>query len=138
MIMEYPNWKGHILHYRGTVDAAGATNLRHTNNDGSVAILTAEISNGQVTGIMRRGPCLWDLTPSTSGLRAKRALGSLFGVKSTRPCHYRRSVWGSKAQSLTIIGCGKQCLNGEFPRELPLGTAAAIAADVKPIRVSFV
>jgi hypothetical protein len=61
MVMEYPNWKGHILHYRGTVDAAGAVNLRHTNRDGSIAILTAEISNNQLIGSMRRGPCIWDV-----------------------------------------------------------------------------
>lgn len=62
MVMEYPDWKRHRLHYRGIVDSSGAVNLRHTNNDGSVAILTGQISNGQVSGLMRRGPCLWDLT----------------------------------------------------------------------------
>ena len=49
------------FHYRGTVDAAGAVNLRHTNNDGSMAILTAEISNNHLIGSMRRGPCIWDV-----------------------------------------------------------------------------
>lgn len=62
MVMEYPDWKRHRLHYRGIVDPAGAVSLRHTNNDGSIANLTGQISNGQVTGIMRRGPCLWNLT----------------------------------------------------------------------------
>ena len=62
MVMEYPNWKRRTLHYRGIVDPSGAVNLRHTNNDGSIAILTGQISNGQVSGTMRRGPCLWDLT----------------------------------------------------------------------------
>ena len=62
MVMEYPDWKRHILHYRGIVDASGAVSLRHTNSDGSIAILTGQIGNGQVTGTMRRGPCLWDLT----------------------------------------------------------------------------
>src|SRR5215831_1027200 len=62
MVMEYPNWKRRTLHYRGIVDPSGAVNLRHTNSDGSLAILTGQISNGQVTGTMRRGPCLWDLT----------------------------------------------------------------------------
>ena len=61
MVMAYPNWKGHILHYRGTVDAGGAVNLRHTNSDGSLAILTGEISNNQLIGSMRRGPCFWDV-----------------------------------------------------------------------------
>jgi hypothetical protein len=61
MVMEYPDWKRHTLHYRGIVDPSGAVSLRHTNNDGSIAILTGQIGNGQVTGIMRRGPCLWDL-----------------------------------------------------------------------------
>ena len=62
MVMEYPNWKRHTLHYRGIVDPSGAVSLRHTNSDGSIAILTGQISNGQVSGMMRRGPCLWDLT----------------------------------------------------------------------------
>ena len=62
MVMEYPDWKRHRLHYRGIVDSDGAVSLRHTNNDGSIANLTGQISNGQVTGIMRRGPCLWNLT----------------------------------------------------------------------------
>jgi hypothetical protein len=61
MVMEYPDWKRHTLHYRGTVDPSGAVSLRHTNSDGSIATLTGQIGNGQVTGIMRRGPCLWDL-----------------------------------------------------------------------------
>jgi len=62
MVMEYPDWKRHTLHYRGVVDPSGAVSLRHTNNDGSIAILTGQIGNGQVTGTMRRGPCFWDLT----------------------------------------------------------------------------
>jgi len=62
MVMEYPNWKRHTLHYRGIVDPSGAVSLRHTNSDGSIAILTGQISNAQVTGTMRRGSCLWDLT----------------------------------------------------------------------------
>ncbi|MBV8846872.1 MAG: hypothetical protein JO307_29025 [Bryobacterales bacterium] len=62
MVMEYPDWKRHTLHYRGTVDPSGAVSLRHTNSDGSIAILTGQIGNGQVTGSMRRGPCFWDLT----------------------------------------------------------------------------
>src|SRR5215467_5947015 len=62
MVMEYPDWKRHILHYRGIVDPSGTVNLRHTNSDGSTAILTGQIGNGRVTGTMRRGPCLWDLT----------------------------------------------------------------------------
>jgi hypothetical protein len=61
MVMEYPDWKRHTLHYRGIVDPSGAVSLRHTNSDGSIAILTGQISNAQMTGIMRRGPCLWDL-----------------------------------------------------------------------------
>jgi hypothetical protein len=59
MVMEYPDWKRHILHYRGIVDPSGAVSLRHTNSDGSIAILTGQIGK---TGTMRRAPCLWDLT----------------------------------------------------------------------------
>src|SRR5262249_20133506 len=62
VVMEYPDWKRHILRYRGIVDPSGTVSLRHTNSDGSIAILNGQIGNGQVTGIMRRGPCLWDLT----------------------------------------------------------------------------
>jgi hypothetical protein len=58
MVMEYPDWKRHTLHYRGIVNPSGAVSLR----DGSIAILTGQLSNGQVTGTMRRGPCFWDLT----------------------------------------------------------------------------
>ena len=32
MVMEYPDWKRHILHYRGIVDQSGTVSLRHTNS----------------------------------------------------------------------------------------------------------
>ena len=55
--IQYANWNGHILHYRGSVDATGAVNLVHTNSDGSKAILTGQIQNGAFVGNMRREPC---------------------------------------------------------------------------------
>ena len=57
VIIQYANWKGHILHYRGTVDATGAVNLAHTNSDGSKAVLTGQIQNNGFVGDMRRDPC---------------------------------------------------------------------------------
>lgn len=55
--IQYADWKGHILHYRGTVDASGAVNLEHTNSDGGKAVLTGQIQNNSFTGDMRRDPC---------------------------------------------------------------------------------
>src|SRR5271170_8001075 len=57
VIIQYADWKGHILHYRGTVDASGAVNLEHTNSDGSKAVLTGQIQNNGFTGNMLREPC---------------------------------------------------------------------------------
>jgi hypothetical protein len=55
--IQYADWRGHILHYRGTVDATGTVNLVHTNGDGSKAILTGQIQNNGFVGDMRRDPC---------------------------------------------------------------------------------
>jgi hypothetical protein len=57
VIIQYANWRGHILHYRGTVDATGVVNLEHTNGDGSKAVLTGQIQNNGFMGDMRRDPC---------------------------------------------------------------------------------
>lgn len=61
VIIQYANWKGHILHYRGKVDATGAVSLEHTNGDGSKAVLTGQIQNNGFTGDMRRDPCLYSV-----------------------------------------------------------------------------
>ena len=55
--LEYANWKRHKLHYKGRVDANGTVTAYHKNSDGSSSILNAQISNGQLTGNMDRGPC---------------------------------------------------------------------------------
>jgi len=55
--LEYANWNRHKLHYRGRVDPSGAVTAYHTNGDGSRAILSGQIINGQLTGNMTRGPC---------------------------------------------------------------------------------
>jgi len=47
----------HKLHYKGRVDANGTVTAYHKNSDGSSSILNAQISNGQLTGNMDRGPC---------------------------------------------------------------------------------
>ena len=55
--IEYANWKRHRLHYKGKVDAAGTVTAYHRNSDGSASILNGQISGGQLTGDMQRGPC---------------------------------------------------------------------------------
>ena len=55
--LEYANWKRHKLHYKGRVDANGTVTAYHKNSDGSSSILNAQITNGQLTGNMDRGPC---------------------------------------------------------------------------------
>jgi len=57
VIIQYADYKGHILHYRGTVDPTGAVNLLHTNSDGTKAALTGQIQNNGFIGTMIRGPC---------------------------------------------------------------------------------
>ena len=60
--LEYANWKRHKLHYRGRVDPSGAVTAYHTNSDGSRAILSGQIVNGELTGNMTRGPCDYAVT----------------------------------------------------------------------------
>jgi hypothetical protein len=59
--IEYANWKRHRLHYKGKVDASGAVTAYHRNSDGSASVLNGQISNGQLTGEMQRGPCSYAL-----------------------------------------------------------------------------
>ena len=59
--LEYANWKRHKLHYKGRVDGNGAVTAYHTNSDGSRSILNGQISNGQLTGNMDRGPCSYEV-----------------------------------------------------------------------------
>jgi hypothetical protein len=62
VFIEYANWRGHKLHYRGRVDAAGAVNAYHRNGDGTTANLTGRISNNVLTGNMRRADCAYTAT----------------------------------------------------------------------------
>jgi Tfp pilus tip-associated adhesin PilY1 len=59
VFIEYANWRGHKLHYRGKVDAVGAVNAYHRNSDGTTAQLNGRISNNVLTGNMRRDICAY-------------------------------------------------------------------------------
>jgi hypothetical protein len=53
--LQYANWLGNVLHYRGTVDASGLADLYHTNDDGNRSILAGQISSNVLTGHVERG-----------------------------------------------------------------------------------
>jgi hypothetical protein len=53
--LQYANWLGNVLHYRGTVDAGGQMDLSHTNGDGSRSILAGQIRNDVLKGHVERG-----------------------------------------------------------------------------------
>ena len=53
--LQYADWLGNVLHYRGTVNASGQVDLYHTNGDGNHSILAGQISNGVLTGHVERG-----------------------------------------------------------------------------------
>ena len=61
VFIRYDNWKGHKLHYRGTVDASGAVTAYHLNEDGSHAMLTGQMQNNGFIGNMLRGSCDYTL-----------------------------------------------------------------------------
>ena len=52
--LQYANWLGNVLHYRGTVDASGLADLYHTNDDGNRSILAGQISNDVLKGHVER------------------------------------------------------------------------------------
>jgi hypothetical protein len=52
--LQYANWLGNVLHYRGTLNASGQVDLYHTNDDGNRSILAGQISNGVLTGHVAR------------------------------------------------------------------------------------
>jgi len=64
--IEYGNWKGHRLHYRGNVAADGALTMYHTNSDGTRATLTGRIGNNVLTGNMMREGCAYTVTLTRS------------------------------------------------------------------------
>jgi hypothetical protein len=52
--LQYADWLGNVLHYRGTVNASGQVDLYHTNGDGNHSILAGQISNDVLTGHVER------------------------------------------------------------------------------------
>ena len=64
--IEYANWNGHRLHYRGNVAADGALTMYHTNSDGSRAMLTGRIGNNVLTGNMMREGCAYTVNLTRS------------------------------------------------------------------------
>ncbi len=55
--LQYANWQGDVLHYRGTVNPSGWLDLYHTNGDGNHSVLAGQISNDVLTGVADRGEC---------------------------------------------------------------------------------
>jgi hypothetical protein len=60
--IQYRDWKRHLLHYRGKVNASGWVDAYHTNRDGSHSILSGQMSDGQLIANMERGPCDYQVT----------------------------------------------------------------------------
>ena len=60
--LQYANWRGDVLHYRGTVDASGQMDLYHTNGDGSRSILAGRIGNDVLTGEVAREACHYSVS----------------------------------------------------------------------------
>jgi len=58
----YKDFRGHLLHYRGTVKPDGTIETSHTNQGGGGAILALQISNNQATGNLERGRCYYQVT----------------------------------------------------------------------------
>jgi len=58
----YKDFRGHTLHYRGTVKPDGTVETSHTNQGGGGAILALQISNNQATGNLERGRCYYQVT----------------------------------------------------------------------------
>ena len=58
----YKDFRGHTLHYRGTVKPDGTVETSHTNQGGGGAILALQISNNQATGNLQRGRCYYQVT----------------------------------------------------------------------------
>jgi hypothetical protein len=58
----YKDYRGHTLHYRGTVKPDGTVETSHTNQGGGGAILALQISDNQATGNLERGRCYYQVT----------------------------------------------------------------------------
>jgi hypothetical protein len=58
----YKDYRGHLLHYRGTINPDGTVETTHTNQGGGGATFALQISNGQATGNLERGRCYYSVT----------------------------------------------------------------------------
>jgi hypothetical protein len=60
----YRDWKHHLLHYRGRIDAAGKIYSSHLNGDGSRSIFSMQMNGDTASGDMERGHCNYQITMS--------------------------------------------------------------------------
>jgi hypothetical protein len=58
----YKNYRGHLLHYRGSVKPDGTVQTSHTNEGGEGASLALQISGNEATGNLQRGRCSYRVT----------------------------------------------------------------------------
>ena len=58
----YKDYRGHTLHYRGTVNSDGTIETSHTNRGGGAAGFAVQISGNQATGNLQRGRCWYSVT----------------------------------------------------------------------------
>ena len=58
----YKDYRGHLLHYRGTINSDGTVETSHTNRGGGGAILALQVSENQATGNLQRGRCWYSVT----------------------------------------------------------------------------
>jgi hypothetical protein len=54
--LQYANWRGDLLHFRGTLNASGQVVLYHTKGDGSSSILPGQMDNNVLSGHMVSEP----------------------------------------------------------------------------------
>jgi hypothetical protein len=62
----YKDYRGHLLHYRGTINSDGTIETSHTNRGGGGAILALQVSDNQATGNLQRGRCWYSVTMARS------------------------------------------------------------------------
>ena len=58
----YKNYRGHLLHYRGSITPDGTVQTSHTNEGGEGATLALQISGNEATGNLQRGRCSYKVT----------------------------------------------------------------------------
>ena len=64
VVVSYKDWEGSLIHFRGTVDPAGAVLAWHTNGDGTKAALSGQFGPAGFTGHLQRDRwlCIYDVT----------------------------------------------------------------------------